>query len=181
MVLKYDYANGLNGTIIIEIFKYSKPARSFDKESIKPDDTLLTFNSLPLNKYQANHRPLKAGDILVVGILRNNKITEIPVVVGSLLAYAPGFFWSLFIIVILYSVGSLYLLYKKPNKTVWLFFIYLQLFVISINANHLFFTDSLAMAGNFVFQFSTCMLGPTLIHFHLLFPRSAKILIRFKR
>jgi len=181
MVLKFNYVNGYN---IIELFKYAKlaSARSANKEIIKPGDTLMTLNSLPVDKYLINPSPLRAGDTFILGILRNKKVIQVPVIVGSLLAYAPGFFWSLFIIMIIFCVGSFYLLYKKPNdKTVWLFFIYLQLFIITINADHLFFKDPLAIAGSFVFQFSTCLLGPTLIHFHLLFPKPSKIIVRYKR
>jgi signal transduction histidine kinase len=180
IVLSVEYKNGY---YTIDVFKYMQPIWPNDKESIKFGDTLVSLNSIPIEKWIANNTPhLKVGDTLVYGILRINKVTRIPTIIGSLVPYAAGFFWTIFIIMQLFSIGNLYLLYKKPkDKAIWIFFIYLQLFIISVNAGHLHFTDPLAMSADFVFQFSTCMLGPMLIHFHLLFPKPSKILTRFKR
>ena len=60
-----------------------------------------------------------------------------------------------------------------------LFFIYLQFFVVTQNANYLTIREPFALMATFIFLLSSCLIGPLLIHFHLLFPRPAKIYNRF--
>jgi hypothetical protein len=77
---------------------------------------------------------------------------------------------------------SLYLVYKNPDdNSVKLFFIYLQAFAICQNAMYLSFSDPLAIAATFIFWLCTCLIGPLLIYFHLMFPRNAIIYNQFKK
>jgi signal transduction histidine kinase len=179
MVLSVDYKNGY---YTIDVFKYAQPIAPFDKASIKFGDTLMSLNSIPMGKWMDSYSQFMAGDTLIHGILRNNNVMEIPVTSVSTLSYASGFYWSLYIMMLLFNIGSLYLLYKKPNdKAVWLFFIYLQLLTVNINAVLFELKEPLAFTATILYQFSICLTGPALIHFHLLYPKRSKILIRFKR
>jgi signal transduction histidine kinase len=103
-------------------------------------------------------------------------------VIDSDLSYAPVLFWSIYIMMVLFSISSLYLLYKKPHdKAVWLFFIYIQLFIVTMNGVYLDFKDLLAMIATLAFMVLGCFLGPVLFHFNLLFPRPANIIRRHKK
>jgi signal transduction histidine kinase len=158
------------------------PIGTDDKTRIEFGDTLVSLNSIPIEKWLTSPNDLRAGDTLIHGILRNNKVTVVPVFIESQLSYVPGFFWSIYILMILFSVGSLYLLYKKPHdRIVWLFFIYLQIFCIAVNATYIWLMNPLSIFATSIFQCSSCLIGPTLIHFHLLFPKPSKLLTRFKK
>jgi signal transduction histidine kinase len=160
------------------IHDFVTPGSSIYKAGIRTGDTLVSLNSIPVDKWEQN---LKVGDTVVAGILRNNREVAMPVIVGSLQSFAPGFFWSIYIIIVFFSIGSLYLLHKKPDdKSAQLFFICIQLFMMVVNALNLFLKYPMAMFANMAFQLSGCFLGPALIHFHLLFPRPAKFFSRYK-
>ena len=160
-----------NGYYTFDSFKYVKPIGPVDKTRIELGDTLVSLNSIPIEKWMANSHEIRAGDTLIHRILRNNKVTVIPVFIDSILSYAPGFYWSIYILFILFSVGSIYLLFKKPHdKIVWLFFIYLQIVCVHVNAGYIGFKDPLSIFATSIWQCSTCLIGPVLINFHLLFP-----------
>jgi signal transduction histidine kinase len=164
------------------IFDFVKPGSSVEKAGIRIGDTLVSMNAFSIEEWEAGSFSPKVGDTVVSGILRNNQEIKLPVIIGSVRSYAPGFFWSIYIIMIFFSAGSLYFLYKKPDdKAVRLFFIYIQGFILTANAQHLDFPDPFGKLANLAFIFfGTFFLSPTLIHFHLLFPRPLKILSRYK-
>jgi len=160
------------------IHDYVKPGSPVDKAGIRPGDTLVSMNSIPIEKW--DYYP-KVGDTVVAGILRNNQEVRLTVIVGSVLSNSLGFYGSAFIVMILLSISSLYILLNKPHdKTAMLFFIYLQLMAIIINSGNLCIPDPLALLANIAFHLSSCLLGPILIHFHLLFPRPVKFYARVK-
>jgi signal transduction histidine kinase len=143
-----------------------------DQIGIMTNDTLVSINSIPVDKWEYT---TKVGDTLIVGLLKNNQEITLTVVVGSLLAHSYGFYWTIYLIIILLSVTSLFILFKKPHdRSVTLFFIYLQLMAIVLNAGNMLIREPLIMVANVIFHLSGCLLGPILIHFHLLFPRPIK-------
>jgi signal transduction histidine kinase len=161
------------------IHDYVKPGSPLDRAGITPGDTLVSINSIPIDKWE--YIP-KVGDTLIAGILRNNKEVSMCVIVGSFQSITPGFFWSMYIITILFSIGSLHLLFKKPkDKSVKLFFICIQMFMVTVNSLYLNFKDPMAVFAITAFIASGCFLGPVLIHFHLLFPRPAKFFSHYKK
>lgn len=156
------------GTVRFEngyaIHNFVKPGGPVYKAGIRPGDTIVSINSVPIGEW---HYSMEVGDTAIAGILRNNNVVSIPVAVVSLHSFAPCFFWSLFIIAILTSIGSLYLIYKKPHdKSAWLFFIFIQLFMIVINANSNSQKDSITWFALNAIRISSSFLGPVLIHFH---------------
>ena len=161
------------------IHDYIKSGSPLDRAGIRPGDTLVSINSIPVGKWEITP---KVGDTLIAGILRNNQEVGMPLIVGSFLSIAPGFFWFMFIITILFSIGSLFLLYRKPHdKSVWLFFVCIQMFMVTVNSLYLNFKDPMAVFAITAFIASGCFLGPLLIHFHLLFPRRAKFFSHYKK
>ena len=165
------------------LFDYVRPGSPVDEAGIKQGDTLISMNSMPIEEWEAlNYRP-KPGDTIINGVLRNNHAVGFPVIVRSVLSTAFGLFWFMYIIMIIFSTGSLYLLYKKPSdKAVWLIFIYLQFFMVTLNAQHLpTYKEPLAVIAEFIFLILGCFGGSVLIHFHLLFPRPAKIIRKYRR
>ncbi|MBE0648963.1 MAG: hypothetical protein IH596_14420 [Bacteroidales bacterium] len=164
------------------IYDYIKPGSTVDKAGIRPGDTLVSVNSIPVDNWQSGPYYLAPGELYIAGILRHNKQIEVPFIVGSFHSLAPGFFWFIYIGMLLLSIGSLYILYKNPfDKSVNLFFISIQLFVVLANALYIQFPDPIAMTALMAFMVSSCFIGPILIHFHLLFPRPAIFLNRFKQ
>jgi signal transduction histidine kinase len=169
----------VNGKCLIT---YVTPGGAADNAGMLPGDTLLTVDSFDVHEWSDIYHGEKVGDTCIYGVVRNGQPLGLPVVFTSPYLFFYGFTITTFIILILLSITSLYLIYKKPDDpAVKLFFIYLQAFAICQNATYLSFSDSLAMAASFIFWLCTCLMGPLLIHFHLLFPRKAKIYNRFKK
>jgi signal transduction histidine kinase len=167
------YENGYS------IHSYIKPGGPVYNAGIRPGDTIVSINSIPIEEW---HYSLNVGDTAIAGIMRNNQVVRIPVAVVSLHSFAPGFFWSLYLIAVLTSIGSLYLLYKKSHElSARIFFIFIQLFMIVINANSNSSKDPFTWFALNAIRLSCCFLGPVLVHFHLLFPKPAKFLNRFKQ
>ncbi len=171
------------GTVKFEngyaIHSYVKPGGPLYNAGIRPGDTIVSINSVPIEEW---HYRLNVGDTAIAGIIRNNQEVRIPVAVVSLHSFAPGFFWSLYLIAVLTSIGSLYLLYKKSHeRSARIFFIFIQLFMIVINANSNSSTDPVTWFALNAIRLSSCFIGPVLVHFHLFFPKPAKFLNRFKQ
>lgn len=164
------------------IHEYVIPEGSVDKAGIRAGDTLVSMNLIPIEKFERWQHSLEVGDTVIAGILRNDQEVAMPVIIDSVHSYAPGYFFSIYIFVILFSIMSLYLLYKRSHdKSARLFFIIIQLFMILVNAISYHHKAPLAMIAVFAFHLSSCFIGPVLIHFHLLFPRPAKFLNQGKR
>jgi signal transduction histidine kinase len=169
----------VNGKCLIT---YITPGGASEKAGMLPGDTLLTVDGIEVREWSNLYRGDKAGDTAIYGVIRNGQELGLPVVFTSPYLFFYGFTITMFVILILLSITSLYLVYKKPDDTaVKLFFIYLQAFAICQNATYLSFSDPLAIAASSIFWLCTCLIGPLLIHFHLLFPRTAKIYNRFKK
>jgi signal transduction histidine kinase len=168
----------INGHYIISTINEGSPV---SRTEIKIGDTLVTCNGYPLAEWFSSYHGQKAGDTLIFGILRNNQVTRIPVIIDSYHPAASGISLSFFFFFILFSIGSLYLLVRCPKeKAVKLFFIYIQLLVIaSSNPTFLPLPFLLPVIANTVFIFAAGLYGIVLIHFHLLFPKPARIINRF--
>jgi signal transduction histidine kinase len=89
----------------------------------------------------------------------------------------------MYLITLLFSFGSTYILYKKPgDPAARVFFVYLQLFAMASNAGaeglplHELATTLLIMA----FMAGTNIAVAALVHFHLVFPRPSLIYLRYK-
>jgi signal transduction histidine kinase len=73
-------------------------------------------------------------------------------------------------------------MYKKSHEqSARIFFILIQLFMISINAVSNSQKDPITWMALNAMKLSNCFLGPVLIHFHLLFPKPSRILSRLNR
>ena len=161
------------------IHDYVIPRGSVDRAGIRPGDTLVSMNAIPVEKWQNNEM---VGDTVIAGILRNNREVAMPVIVDSVHSYAPGYFYFMYIFVVLFSIGSLFLLFKRSHdQSARLFFIIIQLFLIIVNAISYHHKAPLAMIAVSVFHLSGCFVGTVLIHFHLLFPRPAKFFFQVNK
>lgn len=155
-----------------------------DRAGIRHGDTLVSLNMMTLEEWGNKSYISGPGDTVIHGILRNNQEVMIPIKIISVLSFSPALFWSVYIIMILFNAASLYLLFKKPDDTaVKLFFLFIQGFIITSNAQVLqgYQEEPIAMVASSVFMITGCFLGPLLIHFHLLFPKPSILILRFKR
>jgi signal transduction histidine kinase len=169
----------VNGHYIID---YVEPDRPVEKAGIKSGDTIITLNSFKIEEWITGKHVPKVGDTLTYRILRNNQETRFSLIIVSGLSVNPVLFWSVFIVMVLVSVGSLYIIYKKPHdKATLLFFLYIQQFALLAIGGYWLSPDPLPVFIALSFQLFTSMVGPTLIHFHLLFPKPISFLSRFKR
>jgi signal transduction histidine kinase len=90
---------------------------------------------------------------------------------------------GMYLITLLFSFGSTYILYKKPgDPAARVFFIYLQLFALASNAGQvgLPMQEQIAMFLFIAFMAGTNLSVAALIHFHLVFPRPSFIFIKYK-
>jgi signal transduction histidine kinase len=117
-----------------------------------------------------------------VRILRNNQEFVVSVKINSIASNAPVFYWTVFIFQLLFNITGLFIIFNKPNdRTVRLFFVYMQLYSVTVNALSLPLPYYFSQAATCLFLLSSAFFNPILIHFHLLFPKPSKILARFKK
>lgn len=170
------------GKCMISAIRPRSPAQ---KAGLRKGDILLKIDTSTIaNQYKKLEYfdMYQAGDTLVYTIQRNRMIVEVPLVLDSIIDEVPGFYQSSFIIFILFSVAGLYLLYRKQgDPSARIFFIYFQLFLIMGNGRYMMYRDPIANFANIIFLYSGTLAGAFLIHFHLLFPTPARLLVRCKR
>jgi len=158
-----------------------EPGSPVSRAEIKIGDTIVSCNSYSLEEWHLFWHGQWAGDTLIFGMLRNNLEVGIPVITVSAISSTFGFFLTAFILIVIFSIGSLYLLYKKlHDKAVKLFFIYFQLLLISYIAIFLPFTVPLSIVATMAFIISGSQLTPSLIHFYLLFPKPSLLYTRIR-
>jgi len=170
----------VNGHYIIDYIAEGSPV---GKTEIKTGDTLVSCNGYPLAEWFASYHGQKAGDTLIFGILRNNRLVGVPVIIEPYHAVESGYALTIFIFSILFSISSLYLLVKKPlEKAARLFFIYLQLLAIcGANAVFLQFPEIISVMANVAFIFTVSFYGTVLVHFHIVFPKPALFYQKFRQ
>jgi signal transduction histidine kinase len=168
------------------IINYIDPRGPADKAGIEVGDTVISCNSYTPDKvwfYEYNDQhEIEAGDTLIYSLLRNNQEIAITVVLTSRLSMYPGIYWSSFIFFILVSIGSLYILFKKPkDKAVVLYFLYIQGYALLAIGMFIPMPDPISLIVSFTFLFCGAMHPAILIHFHLVFPKPAKYFSQFKK
>ena len=170
----------INGYYIIDDIGENTPV---SRTEIKPGDTFVSVNGIPVPEFISFYHGQIAGDTLIFGILRNGLEVGIPVNEDSWLSEGAGYIWSTFIFVILISIGSLFLVFVRSySKEVRLFFIYIQLLsIVTFHTKFMMFPMFLPVISKTVFIFAAALYGPVLIHFQLIFPRHALILQQFKQ
>ncbi|MDX9905292.1 MAG: histidine kinase [Bacteroidales bacterium] len=90
---------------------------------------------------------------------------------------------GMYFITLLFSLGSIYILYKKPgDPAARIFFIYLQLFAMASNAGAvgLNLNEPIARFLDMAFMAGTNIAVAALVHFHLVFPRPSLIYLKYK-
>jgi len=163
------------------VFKDIPPGSPGEKAGIKIGDILVSVNSFTLYEWTSIQR-VKAGDTARYTILRDGQEQTLPLIYDRRNAGFSWFFIMMSAIMCLFSIASLYLIYKKPHDlAVRLFFIYMLCFAVCQNAIGLPFPELLPIFTFVAFNFAACMLGPVLVHFHLFFPRPSKMITRFSR
>ncbi len=168
-----------NGFYIIDFIGEDTPV---GRTEIKTGDTIVSCNGISIPEWTSFYHGQVAGDTLIFGILRNNVEIGIPVIEDSYFSEGAGYIWASYLVSILVSIGSLYLLVRRPkDKEVKLFFIYLLLVaLISAQPNFIPFPLLLPVLAKSLFIMLGSLYGAVLIHFHLIFPRRALILQKFR-
>jgi signal transduction histidine kinase len=163
------------------IVAYVAPGGAAANAGMLPGDTLLTVDGDEVHEWSDIFHDVRAGDTSIYGVSRNGTLLDLPVVFTSPITFFYGITVTIFILLLLVSAASLYLIYIRPHDPAMrIFFIYLQAFAICQNATYLNIGNPIAIGATIIFFLASCLLGPLLIHFHLLFPRQARIYQRFK-
>jgi hypothetical protein len=163
-------------------YDYITPGSPDDKAGIKKGDILISINSIPVEIWGSGVYGAFSTDKLNVRILRNNQEFVVSVKINSIASNAPVFYWTVFIFQLLFNITGLFIIFNKPNdRTVRLFFVYMQLYSVTVNALSLPLPYYFSQAATCLFLLSSAFFNPILIHFHLLFPKPSKILARFKK
>ncbi len=156
------------------------PGSPGEKAGLRVGDIILEQNNIPITPDIFLIYYARAGDTIKALIERDKKKFTVQYICGSR-RNDMGFLAGMYILILLVSIGSLYILYKKPgDKAARIFFIYIQLFAMGSNAGHIQFQDPVATFANVAFLVSGSLFGAALIHFYLLFPRPASIYTKFK-
>lgn len=149
-----------------------------EKAGIQTDDILVAIDSVFLDDeiHLSVLENYRAGDILEYVINRNGDVFRTTLRLESFWSQYPAFYFILYFIILVVSITSLFIIYKKPyDKSARLFFIYLVLFAISQNSRFLFINEAYATFANVSFILSFNLFGAFLLHFHLLFPTPSTI------
>ncbi len=163
------------------VYKHIVPGGAADKAGIRPGDVLMSINSLTAEEWLRIQK-CKAGDTVTVSISRNDQPMTLHLTYTIRNAEFLWFFVVLFIIMCIYSFASLILIYKKSNdQTIRLFFFYILCVAVCQNAIFIVFPEFLASVTVAVFTFCACIVGPLLVHFHLIFPRPSILITRFPK
>ncbi|HRZ41633.1 MAG TPA: histidine kinase [Bacteroidales bacterium] len=165
---------GINGHCEITAVRENSPA---GKAGLRAGDIILRIGSSDVKG--ENHFVMlelfRAGDSTTYDILRDGKITSVRITFASYWSQYPIIFSLMYLLLLIIWAGSLFILYKKPaDFTAVLFFIYLQLYVVTQNTRYLFVDDIYASIANAAFVLSFNLFGAVLIHFHMLFPIKAR-------
>ncbi|HRY33889.1 MAG TPA: histidine kinase [Bacteroidales bacterium] len=177
-------SKGERGHCLVTAVREGSPAAA---AGIRKGDIILEINglSVPADNHFDLIESYSAGDHVIYSVRRNAEILDINVVLGSFWSQHPWFYFMLYVIILLVSVTSLYIIRKKPNdKAVRLFFIFLQLFALSQNSRFLFVDQWYATVANVAFIMSFNLFGAVLLNFYLDFPwplshfRFRKVLLR---
>jgi len=87
---------------------------------------------------------------------------------------------GMYLITLLFSLGSTYILYKKPgDPAARVFFVYLQLFAMASNAGRIELQEPIATFISVAFIAGTVVSVSALIHFHLIFPKPSLLIKRY--
>jgi signal transduction histidine kinase len=179
MPVSGEQENNVDGYWIID---YVKPGGPVDKTGIKLRDTIVSCNAYTLEEWFSSDHGTVAGDTLIFGILRNNVEVGYPVVVISRLSMYPWIYWPVYIFFILVSVAGLAILYLKPkDRSVALFFIYIQGSALMAIGGIYMLEDPVSIFVALAFLFCGMILPAILIHFHLVFPKPARFFSRYKK
>ena len=130
---------------------------------LQTGDIILAIDSTVLTE-QGQLKPIydsfRVGEPVVFKIARNSKELNVTLIPSSYMLEAPVFYYLKFILVLLFSFACLYILVKKTgDRSVRLFFIYFQLFLIVQLAYYLRFTNLFANVATIIFLFSTFLSG----------------------
>ncbi len=163
------------------IIDYIVPGGNGDQAGLTAGDTLMHVNSFSIPEWFSRYHGQTARDTLFFGVMRNGSEKIYPVIGASKFMNSPGYFWFINILITICSIGGLYILFKRPgDKASQLFFIYIQFFMVLMNGEILGLPLLTFHVAAFIFITLSCQLGPTIIHFHLYFPRPVRILDRYK-
>jgi signal transduction histidine kinase len=164
------------------VYEYITPGSPDDKAGIKKGDILISINSVLAEIWISGVYGSFSTDKLNLRILRNNKEFDVAVKVNSIASNAPVFYWTVFVFQLLLNITGLFIIFNKPNdRTVRLFFAYMQLYAVTVNGLSLPLPYYFSQAATCLFLLSSAFFNPILIHFYLLFPKPSKILVRFEK
>jgi signal transduction histidine kinase len=179
MPVSGEEENWYDGHYIID---YIKPGGPVDKAGIKLGDTIVSCNHYSLEEWFSEDHGTMAGDTLIFGMLKYGQEVGTPVVVTSRLAMYPWVYWPSYVFFVLVSITSLFILFKKTkDRSVGLFFLYIQASALMAIGGFYLLEDQLSIFVALAFLFCGMISPAILIHFHLIFPNPAKYFSRFKR
>ncbi len=171
---------GIDGRCVITAIQPDSPAQ---KAGMQPGDVIrmIGSDSVPGANHLVILEDYKAGDSVLYTVQRNGKDLRLRVGLASYWSQYPAVYFILYSLFLFIWAGSIFILYKKPrDPSARVFFIYLQLYSIAQNTRFLFIDEVYASIANLAFILSFTLLGPALMHFHLLFPRKATGFKRLK-
>ncbi len=178
-----DGSSGIwvNNQFVISGVTAGSPA---DKAGIKEGDILVYVQSIPVKKdvigWSTDY--FKPGDILLYRLIHDSRELETRITISSQWAEHNLFYIMFYSLALFIFLTSIYILYKKPTDlSAKVFFIYLQIFIIDQNTTTINLDKPYAILASIAFILSYNLIGPFLIHFHLLFPKRSRLIERIPK
>jgi len=160
-----------NGQWIVSQIDPGGPA---EKAGLRLGDIVISVDSMDLKEFIVTRYPPEKDETAVYRIERDGKEMILPYTFGGLGAGILAFFMGVYILFTICSIAGLYILLKKSGDfSAGLFFVYIQLFVITSNAGYLGSESPFALFVNVSFTMAFTLLGAVLVHFHLIFPKQS--------
>jgi signal transduction histidine kinase len=169
-----------NGQCVVTAVKPGSPA---DKSGLQPGDIIEYIGSLPVKKtgYTGLLEPYTSGDTVPYKIVRDHEELTLMVTFDSFWSLNSWFYTSMYSLILLVSITSIFILYRKPNDlTAHIFFIFLQLLAIAQNFRILYLDNPYALFATISFIYSFNIFGVVLFHFYLVFPKPAPVYNKYR-
>lgn len=148
-----DYKFEDGKCILSEISAWGPTTRA----GLKAGDIVISIDSIPISVPEQLYTTVDShviGDTLTYKVLRNNEELTTTIIVTSKIQEAPALFYIKYLLMMLFSIASLYVLYKKPgDRTAVIFFIYSQICSVFHIAEYFILANLFANFASLVFLY----------------------------
>ena len=152
-----------------------------EKAGLAVGDEIISVNDHPAAvrlSVKMLYRYFSVGSVVEYAVLRNGQLMKIPVELQSYWSVAPAYFSCYYLLIAYVILVGLVVLFKRPDvPSAITFFAFTQCFAACITGSGSGW-DLINQVATTLCTLAYAFVGPTLLHFFLLFPARSRILDR---